>query len=88
MYFVGFLSALFRFGVIDKEDLQAAGTVVFAAYLRIVDKLIEKYKLEPAGSHGVWGLDDHFHIAYYWGAAQLIGRFLFDLLTTILCRGA
>lgn len=46
---------------------------IFTHYFQIIRKVVKKYTLEPAGSHGVWGLDDHFHLPYIIGSAQLKG---------------
>ncbi len=44
--------------------------LTYARYLNVVRKLVLEYTLEPAGSHGVWGLDDHFFLSYVFGSAQ------------------
>ncbi|KAK9463795.1 Phosphotyrosyl phosphatase activator [Lipomyces oligophaga] len=47
---------------------------IFDRYFTIIRKSVRKFSLEPAGSHGVWGLDDHFHLPYIIGSAQLKGQ--------------
>lgn len=46
----------------------------YCRYLKLVRKLQVTYRMEPAGSQGVWSLDDFQFIAFIWGSAQLIGN--------------
>ena len=72
--FVIFLLCLYKLEIIKNEDLSAAVLQCFTRYLRVMRRLHEEYLLEPAGSHGVWGLDDYYCIVFVWGAAQLVGH--------------
>uniref|UniRef100_V5ETU1 Serine/threonine-protein phosphatase 2A activator n=1 Tax=Kalmanozyma brasiliensis (strain GHG001) TaxID=1365824 RepID=V5ETU1_KALBG len=57
--------------VADVEVEESLGLEVFPLYLHVVWRLQDRYGLEPAGSHGVWGLDDFQFLPYVIGAAQL-----------------
>lgn len=58
--------------VSDREgELQALILYGFGSYLTLMRHLQEIYMLEPAGSHGVWGLDDYQCLLFVWGSAQV-----------------
>ncbi|KAI8621957.1 hypothetical protein BC830DRAFT_1057657 [Chytriomyces sp. MP71] len=70
--FVLFLTNLNLLGVTNPLDHPAIAFKVIPTYFELARSLQKAYTLEPAGSHGVWGLDDHQFLCYYWGAAQLV----------------
>ncbi|KAE9963703.1 hypothetical protein BLS_008993 [Venturia inaequalis] len=75
--FLAFLGCVWKLGGFNaKSDpwgTEERGIVlgVIEPYLHLIRKLILTYTLEPAGSHGVWGLDDHSFLPYIFGSAQL-----------------
>ncbi|KAF2760275.1 serine/threonine-protein phosphatase 2A activator 1 [Pseudovirgaria hyperparasitica] len=73
--FLAFLGGIWKLGGfnVTEHEEEERGIVlgVVEPYLRLVRRLILTYTLEPAGSHGVWGLDDHSFLPYIFGSAQL-----------------
>lgn len=69
--FLVFLYILYRIGLYDKSHFPAVVCVIFVKYLKLMRKLQLTYMLEPAGSHGVWGLDDYHFLPFVFGASQL-----------------
>ncbi|KAJ4466241.1 hypothetical protein J3R30DRAFT_3311198 [Lentinula aciculospora] len=74
--FVMFLLCLTltRFFVPEVEEERELVFTVFHRYLRLCWRLQDVYRLEPAGSHGVWGLDDSHFLGYIFGSSQLQGQ--------------
>ncbi|KAI7366102.1 phosphotyrosyl phosphatase activator [Hortaea werneckii] len=69
--FLAFLGCLWKLGFFADGEERSIVIGVVEPYLRLVRNLIMTYTLEPAGSHGVWGLDDHSFLPYIFGSAQL-----------------
>jgi serine/threonine-protein phosphatase 2A activator len=71
--FLAFLACLWKLNAF-KDYPSIEKVIVLGAldpYFHLIRKIIITYNLEPAGSHGVWGLDDHFFLPYIFGSAQL-----------------
>lgn len=73
--FLAFLGALWKLGYFPAQEPgvveRAIVIYIFEPYLDLIRRLIRSYTLEPAGSHGVWGLDDNSFLPYIFGSAQL-----------------
>lgn len=75
LVFLFVLSKVKCFGEVPSlPSLKAITLSIFNQYLLVTRRLQTYYRLEPAGSHGVWGLDDYHCLPFYFGACQLQGK--------------
>ncbi|XP_969405.2 serine/threonine-protein phosphatase 2A activator [Tribolium castaneum] len=72
--FIMFLCCLYKIGFLKQHDKTATGCAIFTRYLDLARKLQKTYRMEPAGSHGVWSLDDYQFVPFIWGSSQLFAH--------------
>lgn len=72
LHFFCWIVLLVQTQTITAEEYPAIILKVFKNYLFLCRKIQNVYRLEPAGSHGVWGIDDYQFLPFIFGSAQLV----------------